>query len=147
MPAACLPTRPRQPDERPQAGPRRPRQPLVEQVGRLVWCGLLQDDRQVLLQLIGAVESAILPAQRLQASLLAGLQPRGVFQQAEARPLERLGRLRTHAALLRPSDLVDRVRGEAFNVKPVEDHPRVRYPRPQRLRVRLFFVEDFFACS
>ena len=30
------------------------------------------------------------------APLLAGLQTRAVFQQAEARPFERLGRLRTH---------------------------------------------------
>ena len=111
-----LADRPRQRDDWPQAGPRRPRQPLVEEIGRLVRRGLLQDDRQVLLQPIGAVESTILSAQRLQAPLLAGLQTRGVFQQAEARPLERLGRLRAHPPLLRPPDLVHRVRGEAFNV-------------------------------
>ena len=67
---------------------------LVEQVGRLVRSDLFQDGRQVLLQLVGAVEGTILPAQLLQAPVLPGLQPRGVFQQAEARPLERLGRLR-----------------------------------------------------
>ena len=38
-----------------------------------------------------------------------------MFQQTERVPLERLGRLGAHAPLLRPPDLVHRVRGEAFN--------------------------------
>ena len=35
--------------------------------------------------------------------------------------------------LLRPPHLVERVGRQAFDVEPVEDHPRVRHPRPQRL--------------
>ena len=43
------------------------RPPLVEELGRLVRRGLLQNDRQILSQLVGAVERTILSAQRLQA--------------------------------------------------------------------------------
>ena len=57
-----------------------------------------------------------------------------MFQQAEARPPERLRRPGAHAPLFRPPDLVDRVGGEPFDVEPVEDQPhRRRPPRYMRL--------------
>ena len=37
--------------------------------------------------------------------------------------------------LFRPPDLVERVRREALDVEPVEDHSRVRNPCPRRLLV------------
>ena len=71
-------------------------------------------------------------AHRGQPPLLARLEPLRVLQQAIARPLERLGRLRVRAPLLRPPNFVHGLRSEAFHVKAVEDHPRVRNPRSQR---------------
>ena len=41
--------------------------------------------------------------------------------------------LRGQPPLLRTPHLVNRIRRKPFNVKPVEHHPRVRNPRPQRL--------------
>ena len=47
--------------------------------------------------------------------------PLRVLQQAVARPLQRLGRLRVGSPLLRSPHFVHRFGGEAFDVEPVED--------------------------
>ena len=82
--------------------------------------------------LVRPSERAVLPAQGHQPPLLARLQPRRVLQQRIAHPLELLGLL-AQPMLLCPPHLIERVGRQAFDVEPVEDHPRVRHPRPQRL--------------
>ena len=55
------------------------------------------------------------------------VRPRDAFEAGT------LHRPRVPPPLLRTPHLVNRIRRKPFNVKPVEHHPRVRNPRPQRL--------------
>ena len=75
--------------------------------------------RSALLCVVCAVSAAQTPsASRRRFS--PGFSRPGCFSKHNRVPLGVFGRLRAHASLLRPPDLVDRVRGKPFYMEPVE---------------------------
>ena len=70
----------------------------------------------------------------VQKSGTSGLSRAGCFSRQKRVLMSVFAALAPHAPLFRPPDLVDRFRGEPFDVEPVEDQPHRRRP-PRQMRL------------